>query len=49
MLNTYAYLVETARIKPVTTWIKVGYLYLTAGLAPMNEERRVLFNDTVNC
>jgi len=46
MLNTNAYLFETTRIKPVTTWIKVGYLYLATGLAPMNGERSVLFNDT---
>jgi len=36
MLNTNTYLVETTRIKPVTSWIKVGYLYLATGLAPIN-------------
>ena len=49
MLNTNVYLVETTRIKSVTSRIKVGYLYLATGLAPMDGERSVLFNDTVNC
>jgi hypothetical protein len=37
ILNTNTYLVETTRIKPVTSWIKARYLYLATGLAPMNE------------
>jgi len=49
MLNTNSHLIETTRRKHVTSRIKVGYLYLATGLPPMNEERRVLFNDTVKC